>query len=153
MERKSELKFTDKNPPPVPLLKVGDRCYAHCPWNGGNYSHISVCEVRKVEVRWCEPSEYEKEKLGEVGHWYINYYIRTDVNSVGLKSTRMNAYHTGEDGCSLKTLYFTPQEALDENIRRFKEMVISKAKDIQKEMRCLGYSEKQCKNLLEYKNE
>lgn len=153
MERKSELKYTDKNHPPVPLLKVGDRCYTRCPWDGGNYGHISVCEVRKVEVKWCEPTEYEKKALGGVGHWYINYYIRTDINHASLKSTKMYAYHTGEDGCSIKDLYFTPQEVLDENIRRFKDMVIHKAKDIQRTMRSLGYSEEQSKNLLEYKSE
>lgn len=152
MERKSELKYTDKNHPPVPLLKVGDRCYTSCPWDGGNYGHISVCEVRKVEVRWYEPTKYEKEQ-GEYGYWYINYYIRTDINHASLKSTKIFAYHTGEDGYSIKDLYLTPQEVLDENIRRFKDMVIKKAKDIQRTMRSLGYSEEQTKNLLEYKNE
>lgn len=141
-------KYTDKNHPPVPMLKVGDRCYTHCAWNYHNYEHISVCEVRKVEVRWYEPTKYEKEQ-GEYGYWHIDYYIRTDVNNVALKSTRMYAYHTGEDGFAIKDLYFTPQEVLESNIRDFGRELFSRVTALQNTMRKLGYSQEDMKRAFE----
>ena len=145
----SEYKFTDKNHPPVPTLKVGDRCYAHCPW-GMHYDRVSTCEIRKVEVKWIEPNDYEKEHLGEVGHWYINYYIRTDVDRVGLKSTKMYAYRLGDDGRE-PDLYLTPQEVMDKNIIEFKKSLMLQLNGMRKEMKRLGYSVEQTNKLLEYK--
>ena len=143
-----EYKYTDKNHPPVPLLKVGDICYAHWAHGGANYSHVSKCEIRKVEVKWYEPSEYDK-KQGMYGYWYINYYIRTDINYPGLKSTRMYPYHTGEEGGDIKNLYLTPQEVMEENVADFMQMVKNTTGEIRKTMLSLGYSEEKIKGLLE----
>lgn len=137
----SEYKYTDKNHPPVPLLKVGDICYAHCQWGvGAHYADISKCEIRKVEVKWCEPSDYDKER-GEVAHWIINYFIRSDIDEVGLKSTKMYSYSTDEEGGRLKSLYFTPQEVMDENIEDFLKSTYNIAKRMRSTMKKLGYSQ------------
>lgn len=145
MGRESEIvhKYTDKNHKPVPELKVGDRCYC----SGGSwddYSWVSTCEVRKVEVRWYEFSDGE-------GYWSVNYYIRTDVDKPALKSTRMCAYNL--DGEGIYTIYRTPQEVMDAQIKRFKKMVMNTAMCMRRTMRKLGYTEEQTRNLLEYKNE
>lgn len=146
---KPEYKYTDKNHPPVPLLKVGDICYARWAYGGAaNYSHVSKCAIRKVEVRWYEPSEYDKEQ-GEYGYWYINYYIRTDINYPGLKSTKMYPYHTGEEGGEIKNLYLTPQEVMEKNVADFMKMVKDTAGEIRKTMLSLGYSAEKIKGLLE----
>ena len=143
-------KYTDKNHPPVPLLKVGDICYAHCQWGiGHQYSEISKCEIRKVEVKWYEPSEYDK-KRGDYGFWHIDYYIRSDINMVGLKSTKMFPFHTSEDGSPLVSLFFTPQEVMDENIRDFKKMLENNICQMRQQMQSLGYTEEQTTKLLEY---
>ena len=144
-----EYKYTDKNHPPVPLLKVGDICYARWAYGGrARYSHVSKCEIRKVEVRWNELSEYGK-KHGTHGYWYINYYIRTDVDSYGLKSTKINPYHTGEEGGDIKDLYLTPQEVMEENVVDFIKKVKNTAGEIRKTMLSLGYSDEKIKGLLE----
>ena len=135
-------KFTDKNHKPVPELKVGDRCYTSGgSWN--DYSWVSTCEIRKVDVHWVE--------FGDEGYWSIDYYIRTDVDIPYLKSTKMGAYHLDNEG--LCQIYRTPQEVMDEQIRRFKDMVMNNAERMRQTMRRLGYSEEQRQNLLEYKNE
>lgn len=144
----SEYKYTDINHPPVPLLKVGEICYTRWAHGGLNYSHVSMCAIRKVEVRWHEPSEYDK-KQGEYGYWYINYYIRTDIDRPELKSTKMYAYSTNEEGGRLKTLFFTPQEVLEKNVADFMKMVKDTAGEIRKTMLSLGYSEDKIKGLLE----
>lgn len=148
-----DYKYTDINHPPVPRLKVGDICYAHWTHGGSDYSHVSTCEIRKVEVKWYEPSEYDKKNSRFCGHWYINYYIRADVDCVGLKSTKMFPYHTGEEGGYRQDLFFTPQEVMDENIRSFREMVVNKAAYMRSTMRTLGYNTEQINGLLEYKHE
>lgn len=143
-----DYKYTDKNHPPVPTLKVGDRCYCSCPW-GVRYDHVSTCEIRKVEVRWYEPTDYDKER-GEKGYWHIDYYIRTDIDQVGLKSTRMFAYRLGDDGREAD-LFLTPQEVMDRNIEDFKKSLIRQVDGIRKEMKRLGYSTEQRTKLLEFK--
>ena len=149
---KDEYKYKDINHPPVPMLKVGDRCYTHWTHGGADYSHVSTCEIRKVEVKWYEPSEYDRKHLGNYGHWYINYYIRSNVDSYGLKSTKMFPYHTGEEG-GKQELYLTPQEVMDENIRNFRSMVENNIKSMQKKMLSLGYTKEQTNKLLEHKPE
>ena len=148
----NSYKYRDINHPPVPRLKVGDICYTHWTHGGRNYEWVSKCEIRKVEVKWYEPSEFDKQRMGAYGHWYINYYIRADIDCVGLKSTKMYAYHTGEEG-GRQDLFFTPQEVMDENIRDFKIMVFSNFKNMQQTMFSLGYTKEQTKKLLEYKIE
>ena len=147
----NSYKYRDINHPPVPRLKVGDICYTHWTHGGAHYDHVSKCEIRKVEVKWYEPSEFDK-KNGWYGHWYINYYIRADIDSYGLKSTKMYAYHTGEEG-GRQELYFTPQEVMDANIRDFKKMVLQNMENMRKTMFGLGYTKEQTKKLLEYKIE
>ena len=145
-----DYKYRDKNHPPVPMLKVGDIVYAHCQWGvGHNYSEVSKCEIRKVEVRWCEPSDYDKSK-GYYGHWYVSYYIRSDIDKVGLKSTKMYSYGTGEDG-GKKNLFLTPQEVMDENIREFREHFVKTVNAMRRTMFSLGYTKEMTKKLLEYK--
>lgn len=141
-ERKIVHKYTDKNHKPVPELKVGDKCYT----TGGHneFYWVSVCEIRKVEVRWHEFSDGD-------AYWSVNYYIRENVNIPAIKTTRMCAYNLDDEG--LYRIYRTPQEAMDENIRYFKECVMKAAIRMRKTMRRLGYSEEQTKNLLEYKDE
>lgn len=145
----TKYKFCDKNHPPVPRLKVGDRCYAHSEF-GGRYSRISTCEVRKVEVNWHEPTAFEIEHFGDKGYWHIDYYIRTDVDYPSLKSTKMHAYFTNEDGAHIQSLYFTAQEVMDENIRNFKQMVNDTICEMRSKMQTLGYTENQIRQLLEY---
>lgn len=140
-----EYKFTDKNHPPVPQLKVGDRCYTFCDWDCYNYSHISTCEVRKIVVRWIEPDN----QLGRVGHWSVAYYIRTDVDSPGLKTTKIYPYYLNDEG--LSRIYLTPQEVMNENIRIFKERVFNQLASMRGTMKKLGYSEEQMSKLLENK--
>lgn len=145
-----EHRYKDKNHPPVPQLKVGDRCYTFCTFGiGRRYDYVTTCEVRKVEVKWYEPSSYDREK-GAYGYWYIDYYIRTDVDYKALKSTRMYAYRLGDDGRE-PDLFLTPQEVMDENIRDFKDMVAKNIESMRKTMHSLGYSEEQTKKLLESK--
>lgn len=134
-------KYTDKNHKPVPELKVGDRCYTS--GGCGEYDSVAVCEIRKVEVNWVGTDEE--------GYWNIKYYIRENVNIPALKSTRMCAYHLDNEG--IYDIYRTPQEAMDDNIRRFKERVMNTTMSMRKTMRRLGYTEEQEKKLLEYKNE
>ena len=127
-----EHKFTDKNHPPVPTLKVGDICYAHCPWIR-NHSYVSTCEIRKVEVKWNEGEDG--------GYWNINYYIRTDIDNRGLKSTKMYAYKLGDDGRTAD-IFLTPQEVMAENIERFKSELMSNIKSMAKTMKSLGMEDK-----------
>lgn len=135
-------KYRDKNHKPVPELKVGDRCYTSGGFN--DYSWVSVCEIRKIDVHWVEFNDGH-------GYWTVDYYIRTDVDKPYLKSVKMHAYHLDNEG--LCRIYRTPQEVMDENIREFKDMVIKKAEAMRRTMHRLGYSEEQTKNLLEYKSE
>lgn len=146
----SEYKYRDKNHPPVPRLKVGDRCYTHWPYGGRDYYYVSTCEVRKVEVLWYEPSDYDKEHMGACGYWHIDYFIRTDVDKPHMKSTKMFAYHTDEDGGSIQSLWFTPQDVMDDNIRDFKDMVNKTIANIRRTMKQLGYTVEQTKKLLEF---
>ena len=136
-----EHRFTDKNHPPVPTLKVGDICYAHCPWIR-NFAHVSTCEVRKVEVKWHED--------GEGKYWNIYYYIRTDVDNKALKSTRLYPYSLGDDG-RRANLYLTPQEVMAENIEYFKRELMSNINSIAKTMKSLGMEDKQIKMLEQLK--
>jgi len=142
-----EYKYRDKNHPPVPQLKVGDICYTRSQYTRG-YADISTCEIRKVEVVWHEANKYSKD---DYGHWSINYYIRTDIDSPELKSTKMYSYSTGEDG-SEADLFFTPQEVMDKNISDFRDMVLNTAQNIRKTMMKLGYTPDQMSKLFEYKN-
>ena len=144
----NDYKYTDKNHPPIPLLKVGDKCYTFCDF-GRHYDYVSTCEVRKVEVKWYEPSDYYKERLGAIGFWHIDYYIRI-VEDYGRKSTKMYRYSTGEDG-TRQNLFLTPQEVMDENIRDFMDMVTKNVAGIRRKMKALGYSEEKISKLLEYK--
>ena len=142
-----DYKYTDKNHPPVPRLKVGDICYAHSDF-GVHYDYVAKCEVRKVEVKWFEPSDYDK-KHGWVGHWHIDYFIRM-YDPAGRKGAKMYAYHTDEDGMR-QSLFFTPHEVMDDNIRDFKEFVMKNVENIRRKMRQIGYTEEQAKKLLEFK--
>lgn len=140
-------KFTDPDIRPMPQLKVGDICYVTCPWSiGRNYSHISKCEVRKIEVKWHEPIVI-CDNVVNVGHWTINYYLRTDIDSPGLKSTPRCAYYLGDDG-SEPDMFLTPKEVMDVNIEKFKRMVIETANSMRKTMKQLGYTEEKQRNLL-----
>lgn len=141
MER--EYKYTDRSHPPVPQLKVGDICYAA----GGNWRRrVSTCEIRRVEVKWVESRSYIDN---DVPHWRIDYYIRIDVDRPELKSTIMSVH--GLDDEHLNRIYLTPQEAMEEVIRRFKETVCSQADDIRKEMHRLGYKKSESRKMLNYK--
>ena len=146
----TKYKYTDKNHPPVPRLKVGDICYAHSDF-GRYYDYVAKCEVRKVEVKWFEPSEYDREHLGWCGYWHIDYYIRM-FGPAGRKETKMFAYHSDEDG-DRQNLFFTPQEVMDDNIRDFTDMVQKTIVAMQKKMFSLGYTQEQTRKLLEYKIE
>ena len=145
----TDYKFKDKNHPPVPTLKVGDKCYAFCDF-GRHYDYVSTCEVRKVDVKWYEPTEYEK-KNGWCGYWHIDYYVRIVYDYLN-KSTKRFAYRLGDDGRD-PNLFLTPQEVLDINIRDFKKMVIENVKSLQKKMTALGYTQEQATKLLEFKQE
>lgn len=139
-----EHRFTDRNHPPVPQLKVGDICYASCQWGSrDHYDYISTCEVRKVEVFWHEEEEY----------WYVKYYIRADIDDQYLKSTKMYSYYLVGEGarCGGFPIYRTPQEVMDDNIREFKERVFNQLASMRGTMRKLGYSEEQMSKLLENK--
>lgn len=133
-------RFTDKNHPPVPELKVGDRCYKT---SGYNTYRVSVCEVRKVVVSWVEADNFIE---GDVAHWRIDYYIRTDVDNKYLKSFSMSAF--GLDDEHISRIYLTPQETVEEIVRRFKESVCSHAKIIQSEMMRIGYTKKEARKAL-----
>ena len=146
----TEYKYTDKNHPPVPTLKVGDKCYAFCDF-GRHYDYVSTCEVRKVEVKWYEPTDYDREHYGHIGYWHIDYYIRIIYRGRD-KSTKMFPYRLGDDGRE-PNLFLTPQEVLDINIRDFKKMVIENVKSLQKKMTALGYTQEQATKLLEFKQE
>lgn len=136
-------KYTDKNHPPVPQLKVGDICYAHAQWGiGHHYGDYSKCQVRKVNVVWIEPTYGEK-----TGHWSVSYKLYTDVDN-GLRSARQYEYRLGEDG-SWKDIYLTPQEVMEENVADFMKMVKDTAGAIRDKLLSLGYSEKKIKGLLE----
>lgn len=148
---KEKWKYTDKAHPPVPLLKVGDICYCRCSWDYYNVSHISKCEIRKVEVRWIEYNEHERTELGWVSHWNIDYYIRTDIDYPALKSTKLYTYHL-EDG-NRQDIYLTPQEVLEENVKEFIKQTKTKMQGLQKVMQRLGYSEENARKLLEIKQD
>ena len=139
-----EHKYTEKNHPPVPLLKVGDICYARAQWGiGSNYSDYSKCQVRKVCVVWNEPTYGEK-----TGHWSVSYKLYTDVDDPYLRSARQHNYHLGEDGFR-KDIYLTPQEVMEKNVADFMKTVKNTAGEIRKTMLSLGYSEEKIKGLLE----
>lgn len=139
-----EYKYTDKNHPPVPQLKVGDICYARAQWGvGGNYGDYSKCQVRKVDVTWNEPTYGEK-----TGHWSVSYKLYTDVDDPYLRSARQYNYYLGEDGFR-KDIYLTPQEVMEKNVADFMKMVKDTAGEIRKTMLSLGYSEEKVKGLLE----
>ena len=138
-----EYKYTDRSHPPVPLLKVGDICYA----TGGNWRRrVSTCEIRRVEVRWVEADRFFSD---DVAHWSVDYYIRKDVDWPPLKSTIMSVH--GLDDEHINRIYLTPQEAMEEVVRRFKETVCNQADDIRKEMRRLGYTKAESRKMLNYK--
>ena len=148
MKRVYSYKFRDKEHPPVPNLQVGDKVYAKSTLGiGPNYDDVSTCEIRKVEVIWHDPNPHDED---DYGYWYINYYIRTDVDRPGLKSTKIYPYHTGEEG-GPKELYMTPQEVMDMNIREFLDSTQKTIKSMRKKMLALGYTEEQSSKLLEYK--
>ena len=132
-----ELKYKDKDHPPVPQLKVGDICYCRWPW-GRSYSHVSTCEIRKVEVKW----------VGD--GWVIDYFIRTDIDSVGLKSTKRYAYHLGDDGRK-PDIFLTPQEVMERNLEYFKKELLTNVQEISKKMKKLGMSDNQIKMLEQLK--
>lgn len=138
-----EYKYTDRSHPPVPLLKVGDRCYKPSVYNTQS---VSTCEIRRVSVVWVEPRSYIDT---DVPHWRIDYYIRTDVNIPHLKSTVMSTF--GLDDEHLNRIYLTPQEAMGEIIKRFKETVCRQACEIRKEMHRLGYTKAESRKMLNYK--
>ena len=129
----------------MPLLKVGDRCYTSCPWSVGHrYDYVSTCEVRKVEIKWYEANAWDLES---VGHWEIIYWIRTDVDNLGLKSTPRHSYRLGDDGRE-PDLFLTPKEVMDKNIEKFKDMVFKQADSIRKTMHQLGYSKEEQRKVL-----
>lgn len=132
--------YTDRNHPPVPQLKVGDRCYTT---SGYNTYRVSVCEVRKVDVSWVEARTFIE---GDVAHWRTDYYIRTDVDNKDLKSYSMSAF--GLDDEHLCRIYLTPQEAVEEIVRRFKESVCSHANMIRSEMKRIGYTKQEMRKVL-----
>ena len=138
-----EYKYTDRSHPPVPLLKVGDKCYKPSVYNTQS---VSTCEIRRVEVRWVEADRFFKD---DVGHWSVDYYIRIDVDRPALKSTIMSVH--GLDDEHLNRIYLTPQDAMEEVVRRFKETVCNQADDIRKEMRRLGYTKAESRKMLNYK--
>lgn len=139
-----EYKYTDKNHPPVPQLKVGDICYAHTKRGlGMKYNDYSKCQVRKVNVAWNEPTYGEK-----TGHWSVSYKLYTDVDKPHFRSARQYDYYLGEDGFR-KDIYLTPQEVMEENVADFMKMVKDTADGIRKTMKALGYSEEKIKGLLE----
>lgn len=138
-----EYKYTDINHPPVPELKVGDRCYKPSVYNTRS---VSTCEIRRVNVVWVEPRSYIDT---DVPHWRIDYYIRTDVNIPHLKSTVMSAF--GLDNEHLNRIYLTPQEVMEEIIRRFKETVCRQASEIRNEMHRLGYKKSESRKMLNCK--
>lgn len=138
-----EYKYTDRNHPPVPLLKVGDRCYKPSVYS---IQRVSTCEIRRVEVRWVEADRFFKD---DVGHWSVDYYIRIDVDWPALKSTIMSVH--GLDDEHLNRIYLTPQEAMEEIVRRFKETVCQQACEIRKEMHRLGYKKSESRKMLNYK--
>ena len=138
-----EYKYTDRSHPPVPQLKVGDRCYKPSVYNTQS---VSTCEIRRVNVVWVEPMSYMDN---DVPHWRIDYYIHTDVNIPQLKSTVMSAF--GLDNEHLNRIYLTPQEAMEVIIRRFKETVCRQAGEIRNEMHRLGYKKSESRKMLNYK--
>lgn len=138
-----EYKYTDINHPPVPELKVGDHCYAT---SGYNVQSISTCEIRRVNVVWEEPRPYIDT---DVPHWRIDYYIRMDVDKPLCKSTVMSAF--GLDDEHLNRIYLTPQEAMEELVKRFKETVALQAEQIREEMRRIGYTKAESRKLLDYR--
>lgn len=143
----NEYKYTDKNHPPVPQLKVGDICYTFCDF-GRKYDYVSKCEIRKVAVLWRQYSDYEKEHYDREDHWEIEYYIRI-LYGWGDKSAKLIPYCLGDDGRK-PNLFLTPQEVMDINIRDFKEMVIKNIKSMQETMFGLGYTKEMTQKLLEY---
>lgn len=122
----NKWKYTDPNAMPVPLKKLGDIVYTSCPWRWDDYDHISRCEVRKIEVIWCEE------------HWNIFYYLRTDVGT-SIQSARQAPYFY-EDG-NERTMFDTPQEVIEKNIANFIKDVHTKTDAIIKTMHQLGYKE------------
>lgn len=138
-----EYKYTDWSHPPVPQLKVGDRCYKPSLYDTQS---VSTCEIRRVNVVWEEPRPYIDT---DVPHWRIDYYIRVDVDKPLCKSTVMSAF--GLDDEHINRIYLTPQEAMGEIIRRFKETVCRQACGIRKEMHRLGYTKAESRKMLNYK--
>lgn len=138
-----EYKYTDINHPPIPELKVGDRCYMPSLYDTQS---VSTCEIRRVNVVWEEPRPYIDT---DVPHWRIDYYIRMDVDQPLCKSTVMSAF--GLDDEHINRIYLTPQEAMGEIIRRFKETVCRQACEIRKEMHRLGYKKSESRKMLNYK--
>lgn len=138
-----EYKYTDRSHPPVPQLKVGDRCYKPSLYDTQS---VSTCEIRRVNVVWEEPRPYIDT---DVPHWRIDYYIRVDVDKPYLKSTVMSAF--GLDNEHLNRIYLTPQEAMEEIVRRFNETVYRQACKIRKEMHRLGYKKSESRKMLNYK--
>lgn len=135
--------YTDRNHPPVPQLKVGDRCYMPSLYDTQS---VSTCEIRRVNVVWEEPRPYIDT---DVPHWRIDYYIRVDVDKPLCKSTVMSAF--GLDNEHINRIYLTPQEAMEEIIRRFKETVCRQAGEIRNEMHRLGYKKSESRKMLNYK--
>lgn len=107
---------------------------------------MSTCEVRRVEVKWIEADRFLND---DVAHWSVDYYIRIDVDRPELKSTIMSVH--GLDDEHLNRIYLTPQEAMEEVVRRFKETVCNQADDIRKEMHRLGYKKSESRKMLNYR--
>lgn len=127
-------KYTESNARPVPLKKLGDIVYTSCPWQWDNYDHISRCEVRKIEVHWIED------------HWGIDYYLRTDVRT-SLQSSRQIPYHY-EDG-NERTMFDTPQEVMERNVKRFFEYTQRNMNGIVTKMRSIGYTDEEILQMLD----
>lgn len=130
----TKWKYTDPKAMPVPLKKLGDIVYTSCPWRWEDYDHISRCEVRKIEVIWCEE------------HWNIFYYLRTDVGT-SIQSSRQAPYFY-EDGHE-RTIFDTPQEVIERNVKRFFESTQSKMNGIVLKMRSMGYTDSEIRQVLD----
>lgn len=130
----SPWKYTDPKAMPVPLKKLGDIVYTSCPWDGRNYEHISRCEIRKINVKW------------NTDHWDIIYYLRTDIGDM-VQSSKQRAYYY-EDG-NERTIFDTPQEVMERNVKRFFESTQSKMNGIVSKMRSMGYTDAEIRQVLD----
>jgi hypothetical protein len=57
----------------------------------------------------------------------------------------------GLDDEHLNRIYLTPQEAMEELVKRFKKTVVLQAEQIRKEMRRIGYTKAESRKLLDYR--